>query len=519
MMKKYIFIIVLLFTLGLLAGCRDKSKDIKADITIVDLDITEVTFNILITDEDEKITGLIFLRLFNSAGNQVQEKEFDNLIDLVGVNFRQLDNAVTYTLKAYATVDKKSVLIGEKTFNLASQTQIEIKTADDFLNMKNNRAGNYVLSNDIDFTDVTFIPPFNASRQFSGTFEGNGFELRNIRISTAYAQTGVFGQISIGKVSNVNLKNISIGTLETPVSTSALARVGIIAGYVSSITGKIENVHVDGGSIYFESRYSATDSLVYVGGAVGELRGQMENVTLKNVTISMEATGFAGIRLGGVVGLMFEDATMKEVSADSLVELIYTGNNIRNRNLSINVGGIVGQNRAINRSRSVQNVYQTGDIDLRINFGTAEGTTSGSYSVSVGGLAGVTASSFYNAFYSGNIFVSHTKNDFESAVYKEFAIGGLFGIMNANLITSGALKVGGEMVVNVSDDVNVRPSLTIGKQIISANHQTGFYGVPHFMLNDDDITSNDTSTIIIDPIGFLITDWIKEQYQSLFPTS
>jgi hypothetical protein len=516
MMKKWILVIVLLFTMGLLAGCKDKEESVKADITIVDLDITEVTFNVLIADKDEKITGLIFLRLFNSAGNQVQEREFENLIDLVGVTFTRLDNAVTYTLKAYATVDKKSVLIGEITFNLASQTEIEIKTAEDFLNMKNNRAGKYVLLNNIDFTNVPFVPPFNASRQFSGTFEGNGFELRNINISTAYAQTGVFGQISIGKVSNVIIKNVSIGTAETPISTSALARVGIIAGYVSSITGKIENVHVDGGQIHFESRYSATESLVYVGGAVGELRGQMENVSLKNVTIAMEATGFAGIRLGGIVGLMFEDAAMKEVSANTLIELIYTGNNIRNRNLSINVGGIVGQNRAINRSRSVQNVYQTGDIDVRINFGTAEGTTSGSYSVAVGGLAGMTSSSFYNVLYSGNIFVSHTKNAFETAVYKEFAIGGLFGIMNANLITTGALKIGGQIEVQVSDDVNLRPSLTIGKQIINANHQTGFNGVPHFIVNDEDISINDSSSIVIDPINFFITDWIKEKYQSLF---
>lgn len=515
-MKKWILILVLVFTVGLLFGCSNKNKDVKAEITVVDVDITEVTMNVLITDPEEKITGLIYLRLFNSDGNQVQEKEFDNLLDLVGVSFTRLDNAITYTVKAYATVDKKSVMIGELTFNLASQSVIEIKTPEDFLNMKNNRAGNYVLVNDLDFSETTFVPPFSASRQFSGTFDGNGFELQNITIATSYAQMGVFGQISVGKVSNVKIKDIMIGTVQTPISSQSLSRVGIIAGYVSAATGKIENVSIDGGQIHFISRYSDATGLVYVGGAIGELRGQMENIEMNNVTIAMEATGFAGIRLGGVVGLMFEDATMKEVSANTLVELIYTGNNIRNRNINMHVGGVVGQNRAINRSRSVQNVYQTGDIDVRINFGTLENTTSGNYIVSIGGIAGMTSSSFYNVFYSGNIYVSHEKNNNEAATFKEFSVGGLFGTVNANLVTTNTLKVGGEMDVNLSDDVISRLSLTIGKRLISANHEVAFYGTPHFNFNDLDITGSDTSNIITDPLSFFITDWIKEAYQELF---
>lgn len=518
MIKRWIFATMMILFSIILIGCN-KDKEIKAEIEIADLDITEVTFNINIIDPDQKISGIIFVRLFNNSGVQVREFEFEDKADLVNIVFNRLDNAIEYTVKVYVTVEKKSLMVGEKTFNLASQAVIEIRTAEDFINMKNNRAGNYTLMNDIDFADTpedfTFVPPFSASRQFSGTFEGNGYTLKNISIQTGYAQTGVFGQISIGKVSNLVIEDINIGTEETPISSAALLRVGIIAGYVSSATGKIENVTVTNGNIFYEAKYKSDASLIYVGGAVGELRGQMENITLDQVNINMSATQYAGIRLGGVVGLMFDESMIKEITADSSINFEFKGSEIKNRNITINIGGITGQNRATSKSRSVTNAIQTGNINVDIDYGTIEGTTSGSYSLSVGGLSGITSSNFYNAIFSGNITVSHEKNEFETDTYKEFSIGGLFGTMQANLVTTSALKVGGEIEINVSDDVVLRPSLTIGKQTIVAAHQVGFFGTPHLMINGVDESASDTSTIIVDVDAFLITAWIKEAYANL----
>ncbi|MDR4969502.1 MAG: ZmpA/ZmpB/ZmpC family metallo-endopeptidase-related protein, partial [Acholeplasmataceae bacterium] len=341
--------------------------------------------------------------------------------------FSNLVNTESYTIKVYATVGRKVHIIGEYTFQPASAQTVHITTPEQFLAMSSNRSGNYVLDNDIDFTGIEFVSPFTSA--FSGTFDGQGHSIKNVTFTKVATYTGIFGYVSSAKIQNLVIENVTIGTPSAPLVMTTSTRTGILAGYISTSTAVVENVTIKNSSI----NYSTSSTVqAYVGGAVGEFRAKMTGIELDNVSVHLKSTSYGRIRLGGVIGTLSEEATLKEVSSNANVSLDFVGNNIRNREIRINVGGVIGYHNARNINRSVENIYSTGNVTVDLNFGTASNTTSGNYSVYVGGLAGIAYSNIHHAFYAGSIEVNHEKNDYESQVSKSFHIGGLMGFYGSN---------------------------------------------------------------------------------------
>lgn len=513
-MKRLFTIAAIILGLALLSACG-KDLPVSAEFVDVDIDLTSIVFSIEIDDPEEDISGAITISLLDKDNKLVASNEYQDLNALKNITFRDLKNDMTYTIKVYATVGKSSELIGSKTFNLASAAIVEVSTPEEFFNMRNNKIGNYVLKNDIDFAGVDFVSPFNASYIFTGTFDGKGYTLRNINIPLMVTQTGVFGYVSSGRIEDVTIENVTIGTAAAPLAIATLSRVGVIAGYVSSTTGAIVNVTVKNAQIHYTTTFSSTSSMIYVGGAVGELRGSMTDITLENVSVNLEAKGFAKIRMGGVVGLIGDDGILRNIKSDADVSLNFAGNALKNREVQINLGGVIGQNRAINKSRSVENIYSTGDIDVTVDFGTTADTTAANYSVYVGGLVGVSSNRILNGFYGGNITVSHQKNNNEESVSKAFFVAGLIASYNSNTTIQGGVKLVGNTTVTVSDDVTLRVSQTIAQNVRQLTQNVGIYGAPHLVVNGNSETASDPSAVILDLSTFFTSDWIKEAYEAL----
>ncbi len=165
----------------------------------------------------------------------------------------------------------------------SGSAKIKIKTANDLVALSQKFGtpeypfdGNYELSADIDMTDAAFtsIGRDTVPKQFIGTFNGKGYIIRNLKISSTDTSTGFFAYIgSGGRVVNLNLANVDI---------TGMNRTGIIAG-VSS--GTIENSYVDG-------KVTGTG---YTGGIAGLLyAGTLQN-TVMNADVS-------GTTVGGLVG-------------------------------------------------------------------------------------------------------------------------------------------------------------------------------------------------------------------------
>ncbi len=509
-MKKIIGILFAVLTVFLLSSCKE-DIGVTAEFSNVDIGLTSITFTAVIDDPDAKITGAVTVKLHKADGTVAHTKDITTDEELVDYNVSSLNNEESYTIKIYATIGRDSVVIGEYEFELLSAATVHITTTEEFLAMKDNRSGNYVLDNDLDFSGVTFATPFTAA--FSGTFDGQDFTISNINFSSITTYTGVFGYVSSGTIKNVNFDNITIGTLDTPLAMSTSSRTGIVAGYVSSTTGKIENVKVSNSVINYST---ASTVQAFVGGLVGEFKGEMTDVELDNVEVMVKSTSYGRIRVGGAVGLLTEEAKLKRVKSDANVEVVLDAA-LRNRDVQLNVGGLIGYHNARNVNKSVEDLYTTGSVTVDVDFGTTSDSSSGNYSVYVGGIAGIAYSNVVNAFFAGSIDLTHVKNAFEEDMNKNFYVGGLMGFYGSNKSIVSAVRLGDtqEINISVSDDVSLRASQVFGQNISGSIQQVGVFGETHLMINMVDETANDTSTVYTSLDTYFTSDWMNTEYNAL----
>jgi hypothetical protein len=505
-MKKLVTLIAILFVGFMLVACQDKAGEVTATMTGLDVELTSMTFTIEISDPEEEITGAVTLTLYDDEDKVAHTKDISDFAELVDYQISGLKNEVVYTLNVFATIGRNVVTLIDREINLASAETVHITTPAEFLDMVNNRAGNYVLDNDIDFQGTTFSSPFSSP--FSGTFDGQGFALKNITFDKVLQYTGVFGYVSSGSIKNVTFDNVTIGTEAEPLEMTTSSRVGIVAGYIASTTATIENVSVINSSIYYQTSSTVQ---AYVGGLVGESRGLVQSASLDNTVVSVKSTSYGRIRVGGAVGLLGEDAKLKDIDSAADVLVNIAGASLKDRNLNINVGGVIGYHNARNINLSVENLVSSGDVTIDLNFGTAEGTTDASYAVYVGGIAGIAYSNVNQALYSGSITLNHEKNDFEAEVNKSFFVGGLYGAYITSKDSLGNLRYSDQAVitVHVSDDVNLRASQLIANLSSSGENVFSYFGDLGLMINDVDETANDLIDVILSTDEFFNSEFIN----------
>lgn len=504
-MKRLLTLAVILLFSFVLFACKEEAGEVKATLSNLEVGLTNMSFKIEVLDPEKEITGTITLSLFDEDEKVVHTKDIADLAELNNYSITGLNNEITYTLKLWATIGRNLVLLVENEIELASAETVHIKTPQEFKAMVNNRSGNYVLDNDIDFSAETFTTPFTSP--FSGTFDGQGYTLKNINFDKVIQYTGVFGYVSSGIIKNVNFDNVTIGTVETPLTMATSSRVGIVAGYLASSTGSIENVHVTNSVI----SYSTSSTVqAYVGGLVGESRGSVTKSSFESSAVSVKSTSYGRIRVGGAIGLLGEEGVLKEVLTDATVNVELAGVSMKDRDLNINVGGVIGYHNARNVNRSVEHLISLTDISVILDFGTVEGTTKGNYSLYTGGIAGIAYSSVNQAIYSGSITLEHAKNDFEEMVNKYFFIGGLYGFYGSNKESLGNLRFSDQALLDltVSDDVTLKASQTVADTSSNAVNVFSYFGDLGLMINDVDESANDTIDMITTLDEFFNSEFI-----------
>ena len=128
--------------------------------------------------------------------------------------------------------------------------------------------GHYVLANDIALT-APWIP-----LDFSGSLNGNDFEISNIVISDAYQNTGLFGVLNEATITNLNL-NGDINFIS-----------GLFAVNVGSLAGTITSSEIANVSARFTINAASHNGVGTVGGLVGLL----ENTNLYRSHFAGEIT-------------------------------------------------------------------------------------------------------------------------------------------------------------------------------------------------------------------------------------
>jgi len=289
-----------------------------------------------------------------------------------------------------------------------------------------------------------------------------------------------------------------------------------LAGYVSSATAIIENVEIINSVMNI-----TTSSTVqaYVGGIVGENKASIIGAELSNVNIHVKSLSYGKVKLGGAVGYMTEDAILKEVKSDANVSFELAALNTKNKDIQANVGGLIGDHNARNISKSVENIFSIGDVDVTLDFGTLAETTSGIYSIYVGGLAGIAYSNIINAFYGGSMSLTHVKNTNEAETTKTFYLGGLVGFYGSNKAMTNTVRVSDSNTITatVSDDVNLKASQTFGQKSSTTVQVAGVYGDLHLEVNGLSEVGTDTSTVYVTLVGYFTGDWMQDAFDAVYP--
>ncbi|MGI6392324.1 MAG: GLUG motif-containing protein [Candidatus Izemoplasmatales bacterium] len=176
--------------------------------------------------------------------------------------------------------------------------------------------GHYVLANDIALT-APWIP-----LDFSGSLNGNDFEISNIVISDAYQNTGLFGVLNEATITNLNLNGdinfisglfaVNVGSLAGTITSSEIANVSARftinaashngVGTVGGLVGLLENTNL------YRSHFAGeiTTANMTTGGLIGKAQNPLasSSVHQSSVTAAIFSSGGLESPAGGFIGVM-----------------------------------------------------------------------------------------------------------------------------------------------------------------------------------------------------------------------
>lgn len=262
----------------------------------------------------------------------------------------------------------------------------------DLINIKNDLSGTYYLANNISLTKA-WTPIGDKENPFIGSIEGNGYEIKNLKITDSLTMTE--------EVSSVGRDFISVG------------------GFIGYLKGQVKNLKITNYEIKIENQLPSiknfnsqtTEYKVFVGALVGINKGTINNCHSEGV-LEVGSTSLIGRgRLGGLVGK--NEATITNSSSKGNIKGTFTHENIRG-------GGLVGASEGGEISTS----WSSCNVTLNDQNGKAI----------AGGLVGmVEFSNINNCYATGNISTSSNKAS---------TAGGLIGLIDAT--------VAGSTIVNKS---------------------------------------------------------------------
>jgi hypothetical protein len=297
-------------------------------------------------------------------------------------------------------------------------------------NMNNDLTGKYVLMNDVDCIDsrnwnggLGFLPVGNstAGYRFAGTFNGNGFVVKNLYMNRNASYLGLFGYTTANfTIMNTNLTNFTI------LGKSVMGTAG---GY---IYGNITHVHIKNSfinSTYYSGTYSN------IGGLVSSLGVNcfITNSSVKNLIIrsgSGANGGLVGSSSGNIYYSFVEDTNISApgtytnggfagTSTGKIFNSYSKNNNISGGNY---VSGFVAVGNSLihncwSNSTSTSNGYASGGLvgrglnGLYINNSFWNGKMTGG--TDLGGICGQQDFSnslvrIVNSYSSGKIIASAT---------------------------------------------------------------------------------------------------------------
>ncbi len=229
-------------------------------------------------------------------------------VDSLKVNFVGAGTA-TITL---TTADDAFSKGATKTFTAnVSALSNEIATAADIENIRKNPQGDFVLTADIDMSDVDF-KPINS---FSGSIDGQGHFIRNLRFEDKDVNEAAF----IGTFDGTSIKNLGfenayiVGNANTAIVVGKTSSASVIDGVVVMNSYAQGRDHVaafvgnlDGGATISNCLSNAT--LVTREYQLGAIAGVSNHGTIEHCVFTGTLAKNSGATNVGLVGLLDSDS-------------------------------------------------------------------------------------------------------------------------------------------------------------------------------------------------------------------
>ncbi|MBT3983815.1 MAG: hypothetical protein HOE90_20840 [Bacteriovoracaceae bacterium] len=302
----------------------------------------------------------------------------------------------------------------------------QVTDVDQLQGMKSNVSANYILSNDIDFTNecVDWSPVGVNGGSFTGTLDGNSKTITGGVLKDKADYLGFFGSLNGATITDL--------TLESRIRVDLAANGGPTVEFVGVLVGKgtgvtLTNITVNG------------DVEKYLGNNSGGVAGYiLSSSTLTNITHVGKVVTRGGIA-GGVIGYLLSNST--------LTGSTQTGDQVSGNSI---VGGLVGatspgvvitntsSNSTIWYRNSMYSSY--GGLVGYLNGGTitnssAMGTVRGS-NMNIGGLVGYANNSVIsNSFATGSV-------DTHPSGANEYKVGGLIGHVQGTISLTNCYATG-----------------------------------------------------------------------------
>ncbi len=263
---------------------------------------------------------------------------------------------------------------------------IGIYTKSDLDNVRNDLAGNYILMNDIEFSDADFAEGgafYNNSAgwtpigvdynsPFFGTFDGNGYAIKNLCVNINSESEEICAGL-FGYVEHTTIRNLGIEDGKVMVSAFSKPYAGAFAGYVSG-GSHITNCYNTGSVTANSSNFNSV-----VGGVAGKVNES--NIINCYNTGNLAATSkFFQCYVGGIAGIG---------GYVNINNCFNTGNVTANASSDTYAGGIVGN---LSYS-SITNCYNMESVTATSSFSDDAFTYAG-------GIAGCAMNSMLSFCYN-----------------------------------------------------------------------------------------------------------------------
>ena len=228
-----------------------------------------------------------------------------------------------------------------------------------------------VLTEDINLSSISNWTPIGNSGSFSGTFDGNGHIVSNMKISSGSSMLGLFGKVNNGTISNTGVMNATINSTGTSYTNVGLLAGNVFHGNVTNCfsegrvtangrrIGGLVGLLSDGSNMY--DSYSR--STVSGGERVGVLIGHLHCSNIYNSFAEGSATGVTDTKT--LIGLI---AGYNE--GNNILENCYASGSLAG---SSQMGGILGA--SYGHSVTIRNCY----IDASVAATSGNGCVIGIY--------------------------------------------------------------------------------------------------------------------------------------------